>query len=76
VPLGGMCLRQPLAIGGSGSTYVYGYVDAHFKTGMTKKECLELVTNSMYHRFHHLMAVNIRITAFRVIALCRLVAVY
>jgi 20S proteasome subunit beta 1 len=44
-----MCVRQPLAIGGSGSTYVYGYVDAHFKTGMARKECLELVTNSMYH---------------------------
>jgi len=48
VPIGGMCVRQPLAIGGSGSTYVYGYVDAHFKTDMTKKECLEFVTNSMY----------------------------
>lgn len=49
MPLGGMCVRQPLAIGGSGSTYVYGYVDAHFKKDMSKKECLEFVTNSTYH---------------------------
>nr|CAD7199011.1 unnamed protein product [Timema douglasi] len=44
VPIGGMCVRQPISIGGSGSTYVYGYVDAKFKKGMNKKECLEFVT--------------------------------
>ncbi|EEC08539.1 20S proteasome, regulatory subunit beta, putative [Ixodes scapularis] len=47
IPLGGMMLRQPVAMGGSGSTYVYGYVDAHFKKGMTKEECLEFVTNTL-----------------------------
>ena len=48
VPLGGMCIRQRLAIGGSGSTYVYGYVDSHVSDVKTKKECLEFVTNSTY----------------------------
>jgi 20S proteasome alpha/beta subunit len=48
VPLGGMCIRQRMAIGGSGSTYVYGYVDSHVSDVKTKKECLEFVTNSMY----------------------------
>jgi hypothetical protein len=48
VPLGGMCIRQRMAIGGSGSTYVYGYVDSHVTDVKTKKECLEFVTNSTY----------------------------
>ncbi|XP_065890081.1 proteasome subunit beta type-6-like [Dysidea avara] len=47
IPLGGMCLRQPFAIGGSGSTYIYGYCDAHFKQGMTKEECIEFVKTSL-----------------------------
>ena len=45
VPLGGMFVRQPCAIGGSGSTYIYGYVDAHYKEGMSKDECLKFVSN-------------------------------
>ncbi|XP_077340737.1 proteasome subunit beta type-9 [Lithobates pipiens] len=36
--LGGMITRQPFAIGGSGSSFIYGYVDSVFKTGMTKEE--------------------------------------
>lgn len=28
IPLGGSCLRVPFALGGSGSTYIYGLVDA------------------------------------------------
>ena len=48
IPLGGMLIRQPFAIGGSGSTYVYGYVDATFKEGMTKDECINFCTNSEY----------------------------
>ncbi|CAH2314520.1 proteasome subunit beta type-9 [Pelobates cultripes] len=37
--LGGMITRQPFAIGGSGSTYIYGYVDSVYKPGMSKEEC-------------------------------------
>ncbi|XP_040261354.1 proteasome subunit beta type-9 isoform X3 [Bufo bufo] len=37
--LGGMITRQPFAIGGSGSTYIYGYVDSVFKPGMSKEQC-------------------------------------
>jgi len=47
VPLGGMLVRQPVSIGGSGSTYVYGYVDANFKKGMSKEECVDFVTNTL-----------------------------
>jgi 20S proteasome subunit beta 1 len=41
LPLGGALVRQDWAIGGSGSTYVYGFVDANYKKNMTKEECLE-----------------------------------
>jgi len=33
---------------GSGSTYIYGYCDAHFKQGMTKEECIEFVKTCKY----------------------------
>jgi len=47
IPLGGALVRQPFAIGGSGSTYIYGYCDAHFKPGMTRAECEEFVVNCL-----------------------------
>lgn len=50
IPIGGMCVRQPISIGGSGSTYVYGYVDAQYKPNMSKNECLKLVENSKYSK--------------------------
>ncbi|XP_075411551.1 proteasome subunit beta type-9 isoform X1 [Tenrec ecaudatus] len=37
--LEGMLTRQPFAIGGSGSTYIYGYVDAAYKSRMSPEEC-------------------------------------
>lgn len=51
VPLGGMLTRMPFSTGGSGSTYIYGYVDGNFKPGMTKEECLKFVSNSRFF-FH------------------------
>ncbi|CAH2007184.1 unnamed protein product [Acanthoscelides obtectus] len=47
IPIGGMCVRQPVSIGGSGSSYVYGYVDANFKPKMSKDECIKFVTNCL-----------------------------
>ncbi|KZC10251.1 Proteasome subunit beta type-6, partial [Dufourea novaeangliae] len=47
VPLGGMCVRQPISIGGSGSTYVYGYMDSQYKSNMSKDECIKLVENTL-----------------------------
>ncbi|KAK7476094.1 hypothetical protein BaRGS_00032648 [Batillaria attramentaria] len=47
VPIGGMLQRQPFAIGGSGSTYLYGFVDAQYKEAMTKDECLQFVSNAV-----------------------------
>uniref|UniRef100_A0AAA9SMM1 proteasome endopeptidase complex n=1 Tax=Bos taurus TaxID=9913 RepID=A0AAA9SMM1_BOVIN len=47
VPMGGMMVRQPFAIGGSGSSYIYGYVDATYREGMTKEECLQFTANAL-----------------------------
>jgi len=47
IPLGGTLVQQPYSIGGSGSTYLYGYCDSNFKEGMTKEECLEFVRNAI-----------------------------
>lgn len=46
IPLGGGIFRQPWAIGGSGSTYVYGYCDATYQDGWGKDETIEFVKNS------------------------------
>eukprot|EP01128_Nolandella_sp_AFSM9_P011821 TRINITY_DN8737_c0_g1_i1.p2 TRINITY_DN8737_c0_g1~~TRINITY_DN8737_c0_g1_i1.p2 ORF type:complete len:214 (+),score=52.47 TRINITY_DN8737_c0_g1_i1:45-686(+) len=47
IPLGGARVRQPFAIGGSGSTYIYAHCDATYKPKMTKEECLEFVQNAL-----------------------------
>jgi hypothetical protein len=36
-------MRQKFAIGGSGSTYIYGLVDAAYRDNMTKVECQDFV---------------------------------
>ena len=33
VPIGGMCVRQPMTIGGSGSSYLYGMMDHTYRVG-------------------------------------------
>lgn len=47
VALGGMLVRQPVTIGGSGSTYIYGYIDAKYKPNMTRDECLQFSLNAL-----------------------------
>ncbi|TFK76063.1 proteasome-domain-containing protein [Pluteus cervinus] len=47
IPLGGGLFRQPWAIGGSGSTYVYGYCDATYKDGWGRDETVEFVKNTL-----------------------------
>ena len=46
IPLGGGLFKQPWAIGGSGSTYVYGYCDATYKEGWGRDQTVEFVKNS------------------------------
>ncbi|KAJ2704100.1 Proteasome subunit beta type-1, partial [Coemansia spiralis] len=47
VPLGGSLHKGQFAIGGSGSTYIYGYCDKAFRPGMSKDECVEFVKNAV-----------------------------
>lgn len=47
IPLGGSIHKQPFAIGGSGSTYIYGYCDAVYRDGMSREECEQFVINSL-----------------------------
>ncbi|KAL0244375.1 hypothetical protein GEMRC1_008459 [Eukaryota sp. GEM-RC1] len=47
IPLGGALVKQPIAIGGSGSSFIYGYVDANFREDMSEEEAIEFVKNSV-----------------------------
>lgn len=47
IPLGGSLHPAPYAIGGSGSTYIYGYCDSTYHHGMTVKESEEFVVNAL-----------------------------
>jgi len=47
VPVGGMCVRQPLCIGGSGSTYLYGMMDHQYREGLGQAECERLVLQAV-----------------------------
>jgi 20S proteasome subunit beta 1 len=47
IPLGGSMVRQPYAIGGSGSTYIYAFCDSAFKPGMSAVECRAFVKKAL-----------------------------
>ncbi|CAN6464547.1 unnamed protein product [Victoria cruziana] len=47
VPLGGTILQQPFAIGGSGSSYLYGFFDQAWREGMTREEAENLVVKAV-----------------------------
>ncbi|XP_017295843.1 proteasome subunit beta type-6 [Kryptolebias marmoratus] len=47
VPIGGMLVRQPVAVGGSGSSYIYGFMDSNYKPGLSKDQCLELTASAL-----------------------------
>jgi len=49
IALGGACIEQPWAIGGSGSMFIYGYCDAYYKPGMTSSQCEEFVAKALSH---------------------------
>mmetsp|Transcript_18890 Transcript_18890/g.37122 ORF Transcript_18890/g.37122 Transcript_18890/m.37122 type:complete len:215 (-) Transcript_18890:242-886(-) len=49
IPLGGAMIKQPFAIGGSGSTYIYAYCDANFREGMTRDEAHAFVKKALAH---------------------------
>jgi len=53
VPLGGMVIRQSCTIGGSGSSYIYGFVRENFKEKMEKEACVDFVKRAVFHAMFH-----------------------
>ncbi|KAJ3226299.1 Proteasome subunit beta type-1 [Clydaea vesicula] len=47
IPLGGSLHKQPFTIGGSGSTFIYGFCDATYKDNMTKEECVDFAKKAV-----------------------------
>ena len=43
----GALVRQPWAIGGSGSTYIWAWCDANYREGMTRAECEQFVRHGL-----------------------------
>lgn len=48
VPLGGMLTHESCTIGGSGSSYIYGFVKEHYRLGMQMEECVDFVKKGWY----------------------------
>ncbi|XP_061392717.1 proteasome subunit beta type-6 [Musca vetustissima] len=53
IPLGGMLKREACTIGGSGSSYIYGFVREFFKPNMKKDDCVEFVKKAVRHAMYH-----------------------
>ena len=49
IPLGGSSLEVPFALSGSGSTYIWGLVDAEFRADMTLEQGRALVKKAISH---------------------------
>lgn len=47
VPLGGMLTHEACTIGGSGSSYIYGFVKEHYRLGMEMEECIDFVKKGL-----------------------------
>ncbi len=47
IPLGGTLLRVPFTLGGSGSSYIYGWVDHTYREGMSREEAEAWVTRAV-----------------------------
>lgn len=41
IPLGGALVEADYAVGGSGSTYLYGFLDSNYRKGMSEEECVK-----------------------------------
>ena len=48
IPLGGSLHKRKFAIGGSGSSYIYGYCDSQYKNGMNREEAIQFTKNGKF----------------------------
>lgn len=46
-------IRQNCTIGGSGSSYIYGFVRENYKEKMEKEDCVEFVKKAIFHAMFH-----------------------
>lgn len=49
IPLGGAMIQHHYAMGGSGSIFLYAWMDKQYRPGMTKDQCLQLVREAVSH---------------------------
>jgi 20S proteasome subunit beta 1 len=49
IPLGGTCLKVPFALSGSGSTYIYGLIDAEYNPDVSIEDARKLVKKAIAH---------------------------
>lgn len=49
IPLGGTLLKVPYSIGGSGSAYITGWCDKHFREDFTAEEAHSFVVQALTH---------------------------
>jgi 20S proteasome subunit beta 1 len=47
IPLGGSMLEAPFSVSGSGSAYIYGYLDNTYKENMEREECEKWMTEAI-----------------------------
>jgi len=47
INVSGTIVQQNISIGGSGSSYLYGFMDSQYKDGMSQQECETLVLNGI-----------------------------
>lgn len=47
IPLGGSLHKQPYTIAGSGSSYIYGYCDEHWREGMDEADAVAFVKGAL-----------------------------
>lgn len=47
ITVSGSIVQQNISIGGSGSSYLYGFMDSQYKDGMTEQECENFVMNGI-----------------------------
>lgn len=46
-------IRQSCTIGGSGSSFIYGFVRENYKENMEKEACVEFVKKAVFHAMFH-----------------------
>lgn len=49
IPLGGAMIQSNYAMGGSGSIFLYAWMDQNYKPNMTEGQCLQLVREAVSH---------------------------